>query len=145
MEEKIVRKLNVFYYGTMVLALIALTVMYYLSSQEKWEPIDPLSQLGSTLQYVMIFTVLAVVPFGLYIIKWKKPDTLEKYEFLATQRILMIGLLMTPNIIIYYLLGCYRPMIWLVGITAVAWYFTKPTLAKMEQEMKPEDPNEEKY
>ena len=49
------------------------------------------------------------------------------------------------NIAFFYLLGTHRPMMWLAGMSAIAWYFTKPTLAKMEQEMKPEDPNEEKY
>ena len=145
MEEKIIRKLNWMYYGTMVLALIALTAMYYMTSKGMMETIDPLSSLGSTLQYVMIFSVLVLVPYGLYLVKWQKPATLEKYELLATQRVLVIGLLMTPAIIIYYLLGCYKPMIWLVGITAIAWYFTKPSLGKLEREMEPEDPNEEKY
>jgi hypothetical protein len=36
-------------------------------------------------------------------------------------------------------------MLWVAAIAAVAWYFTKPTLGKMEQEMQPEDPNMPTY
>ena len=85
------------------------------------------------------------IPFGLYLIKWKKPKTLEEYEQLASIRILVVGGIMLPAILIYFLLGCYRPMIWVAAISAVAWYFTKPTLGKLEQEMKPEDPNMPTY
>ncbi|MBR1877707.1 MAG: hypothetical protein IJ814_01750 [Paludibacteraceae bacterium] len=145
MEEKIIRHLNWMYYGVMALTLIALTGMYYLTSKGLIEPIDPLSQQGTILQYLMIFTALGAIPFGLYLVKWKKPDTLDKYEQLAGTRICMIGGLMPPAIILYYLLGCHRPMLWITAIAAVAWYFTKPTLGKMEQEMKPKDPNAEDY
>ena len=146
MEEKIIRHLNWAYYGTMILALIALSVMYYMTSHGLLdEPIDPLSDLGTTLQYVIYLMTLVCIPFGLYLIKWRKPDTLEQYEELAMIRILCIGGLMTPAIMIYYLLGCYRPVMWVTAILAVAWYFTKPTLAKMEQEMTPEDPNNPTY
>ena len=57
----------------------------------------------------------------------------------------MIGLVMPASIIIYYYLGAYRPMMWVAAIAAIAWYFTKPTLGKLEQEMKPKDPNAEDY
>jgi hypothetical protein len=57
----------------------------------------------------------------------------------------MVGMTMPMNIACYYLFGCYKPMMWLAAMSAIAWYFTKPTLGKMEQEMKPKDPNEETY
>ena len=66
---------------------------------------------------------------------------LKEYEPLAAGRIFIVGGIMTPAVIMYFLLGCYRPMIWVAAISAVAWYFTKPTLAKMDKEMTPEDPN----
>ena len=74
-----------------------------------------------------------------------KPDTLAKYQEIATGRILAVGLTMPMNIAFFYLLGTYRPMMWLAAMSAIAWFFTKPTLGKLEQEMTPEDPNEEKY
>ena len=48
---------------------------------------------------------------------------------------------MPLGIFAYYWMGCYQSMLWVAAIAAVAWYFTKPTLGKLEQEMKPEDPN----
>ena len=145
MEEKIVRELNWYYYGVMVFALIILTVMYYLSSRPDFEPINPSESLGMMLQYIAMGTTLIALPLGLYMVKLRKPDTLEKYLAAATERILLVGLTMPMNIAFFYLLGTHRPMIWLAGMSAVAWFFTKPTLGKLEQEMKPEDPNEEKY
>ncbi|MBQ7631524.1 MAG: hypothetical protein IJS82_02035 [Paludibacteraceae bacterium] len=145
MEEKINRKLNWYYYGVMVFTLIILSVMYYLASQEDFEPINPMESVGMTLQYIAIGVTLVAIPFGLYLVKFRKPQTLEQYEQVATGRILIVGLTMPMNIAFFYLLGAHRPMLWLAAIAAIAWYFTKPTLGKMEQEMKPEDPNEEKY
>ena len=145
MEEKIVRTLNLYYYGVMVLTLVILGIMYYLASRPDFAPIDPLTQLGMILQYVAIGATLIAIPLGLYLVKLIKPDTLEKYKEVAAGRILAVGLTMPMNIAFFYLLGAYRPMMWLAAMSAVAWYFTKPTLGKLEQEMTPEDPNEEKY
>lgn len=145
MEEKIIRALNGYYYGVMVLTLIVLGLMYYLTLQPDFEPIDTMVQMGMTLQYIGIGITLLVIPLGLYLVKLLKPDTLEKYKSIATGRILMVGLTMPMNIAFYYLLGCYRPMMWLAAMSAIAWYFTKPTLGKLEAEMKPKDPNAEDY
>lgn len=144
-EQKVIRELNAWYYGVMVFTLIILGVMYYLTSQPDFEPMDTLSTVGMILQYAAIFTTLVSIPLGLYLIKWRKPKTLEHYKELATGRILLCGLPMSMNIALYYLFGCYRSMMWIAAISAIAWYFSKPTLGKLEQEMTPEDPNEEKY
>ena len=145
MEEKIIRTLNWYYYGVMVFTLIILGVMYYLVTRPDFEPVNTMETLGMILQYAAIGMTLIAIPFGLYMIKWLKPDTLEKYRELATARILSIGLTMPMNIAFFYLLGCYKPLMWLAAMSAIAWFFTKPTLGKLEAEMKPEDPNEEKY
>ena len=144
-EQKVIRELNAWYYGVMAFTLIILGGMYYLTSQADFEPMDTLSTVGMVLQYAAIFTTLIAIPLGLYLIKWRKPKTLEYYKELATGRILLCGLPMSMNIALYYLFGCYRSMMWIAAISAIAWYFSKPTLGKLEQEMTPEDPNEEKY
>ncbi len=144
-ENQVNRSLNWCYYGVMVLTLTILGVMYYLSSQPDFEPINPMESLGVILQYVAMGVTLVIIPLGLYLVKWAKPMTLEKYRDVAMARILAVGLTMPMNIALFYFLGAHRPMMWLAAISAIAWYFTKPTLAKMEQEMTPEDPNEEKY
>ena len=145
MEEKVVRTLNWYYYGVMVFTVIILGVMYYLSSMPDFEPYNPQEEVGMILQYVAIGMTLFAIPFGLFVVKWKKPDSLEKYQEAATFRIMIVGLTMPMNISIFYLLGGYKPMMWLAAMAAIAWYFTKPTLGKMDAEMKPRDENEETY
>ena len=144
-EQKVIRALNGWYYGIMVFTLIVLGGMYYLTSHPDFEPMDTMSQVGMILQYAAIFTTLIAIPLGLYLIKWRKPKTLDMYKELATARILLCGLPMSMNIAFFYLFGGYRSMMWIAAISAIAWYFSKPTLGKLEQEMTPQDPNEETY
>ena len=144
-ENKIIRTLNGYYYGIMAFTLIILGVMYYLTSKPDFEPVSPMEQVGMILQYAAIGLTLVAIPLGLYLVKWKKPETLEKYKEAAMTRICMVGMTMPMNIVMYHLFGCYKPMMWLAAMSAIAWYFTKPTLGKMEQEMKPKDPNAEDY
>ncbi|MBO6306093.1 MAG: hypothetical protein J6M55_01165 [Paludibacteraceae bacterium] len=145
MEEQIIRKLNLYYYGVMILSLIALTAMYYAFSHGLYEPLDRFSQLGMAVQYIVIFDALITIPLGLYLVKWRKPEKPEQYGKIAAWRILLVSNAMPLGIIAFYWMGGYRSMLWVAAVAAVAWYFTKPTLAKMEQEMKPADPNEETY
>ena len=146
MEEKdVIKNLNWYYYGVMVFTLIILAVMYYLASRPDFETLAPGSEIGMILQYVVIGLALLGIPAGLYSVKFLKPDTLEKYERIATFRILIIGLNMPLAVCAYYLMGYYQSMMWVAAIAAIGWYFTKPTLGKLEQEMKPKDPNEETY
>jgi len=145
-EEKVIRHLNWCYYGIMALTVVVLGVMYYLTSKGLLgEPTDPMSELGKSLQFAAIIVALISIPLGLYLVKWRKPKTPEEYEGVAAYRILGVGLNMPLDIMIFYLLGGYKPMIWLAAIAAIAWYFSKPTLGKMEQEMKDKDNNEETY
>ena len=143
--EKIVKKLNWLYYGQMVIALIVLTAMYYAFSKGLYEPQDPQAHNNVILQYVIIFDALITIPLGLYLVKLTKPKTEEKYFKVAASRILLVSNTMPLGILAYYGFGCYQSMLWVAAIAAIAWYFTKPTLGKMEQEMKPEDPNQETY
>ena len=144
-EQKVIRELNLWYYGIMVFTLLILGTMYYLTAQADFEPMDTMSTVGMILQYAAILTTLIAIPLGLYLIKWRKPQTLDQYKELATTRIILCGLPMSMNIAFYYLFGCYQSMMWIAAISAIAWYFSKPTLGKLEQEMKPKDPNEETY
>jgi hypothetical protein len=98
-----------------------------------------------TIQYTVILLALIGIPAGLYAVKFFKPDTYEKYESAAAFRIMVVGLIMPLAICAFYLFGGYKPMMWIAAMAAVSWLFTKPTLSKMEQEMKPQDPNEETY
>lgn len=140
-ENQVIRQLNWIYYIQMVIALIVLTAMYYMWSKGLYEPLDRMSSLGQAVQYIIIFDALLTIPLGLYLVKWFKPRTLDKYFKCAATRILLASNAMPLGIAAYYWMGCYQSMLWVAAIAAVAWYFAKPTLGKLQQEMKPEDPN----
>ena len=140
-----VRKLNWIYYSQMVIALIALTAMYYAFSKELYEPVDPQSTLGMVVQYIIIFDALLTIPLGLYLVKLFKPLSEKKYFKIAGARILLVSNTMPLGIVAFYGMGGYRSMLWVAAIAAIAWYFSKPTLGKMEKEMTPEDPNTPTY
>lgn len=139
--ENVVRKLNWIYYGQMVIALIVLGAMYYAFMTGLYEPWDRMSKSGQIIQYIIIFDALITIPLGLYLVKLVKPKTDELYFKVAGARILLASNTMPLGIAAYYGFGCYQSMLWVAAIAAIAWYFSKPTLGKMEQEMKPEDPN----
>ena len=144
-ENQVIRTLNWYYYGIMILTLAVLGIMCYLATQPDFEPVNVMDSLGMTLQYVAIGATLIALPLGLYLVKLYKPQTLAKYQEVATMRILIVGLTIPMNIAFYYVLGSHQPMMWLAAISAIGWFFTKPTLGKLDKEMTPDDPNEEKY
>lgn len=154
MEEKVIKTLNWYYYGVMVLSLIALTIMYYAFSHGLYLPIDKMSALGQAIQYVIIIDALLTIPGGLYGFKRlcdplrgmeNKEEQALRYRKYAALRILVVSNSMPLGIIAFYLLGGYKSMLWIAAIAAIAWYFTKPTLRKMELELEKKDTDEETY
>ena len=69
MEQKIIRTLNVYYYGIMVMTLLAGTLAYFLIMKDYVKPIDSLSTVGQIIQYIIIFDALITIPLGLYLCK----------------------------------------------------------------------------
>lgn len=154
MEHKILRTLNVYYYGIMLLTLLAGTLSYFLIMKEYVQPIDSLSNLGQIIQYIVIFDALVTIPVGLYLCKKQctKLCTLENeeekllgYQKAATMRILLVSNTMVFAIAAFYLMGAYQSMLWVAAVSAIGWYFTKPSLRKMELELQPKDPNQDNY
>ena len=154
MEQKITRTLNVYYYGMMALTLLAGTLAYFLIMKDYVQPIDSLSVLGQTIQYIVIFDALITIPLGLYLCKKQctKLSTLDNHEVkllgyqkAATLRILLVSNTMVFAIAAFYLMGAYQSMLWVAAVAAIGWYFTKPSERKMELELQPKDPNQENY
>ena len=154
MEQKIIRTLNVYYYGIMALTLLAGTLAYFLIMKDYVQPIDSLSTLGQAIQYIVIFDALITIPLGLYLCKKQcsKLSVLENeeqkwqgYQKAATTRILLVSNTMVFAIVAFYLMGAYQSMLWVAAVSAIGWYFTKPSLRKMELELQPKDPNQEQY
>lgn len=154
MEQKIARQLNWYYYGMMVLALVAMVAMYLLVSKGTIAVIDTMSTAGKVIQYIVIFDALITIPLGLYGFKRvcdkiRSMDNEELkfslYRRYAAIRIVMVSNAMLLGIIAFYWLGCYRSMLWVAAIAAISWYFTKPTARKIQIELAPKQDNEETY
>ncbi len=154
MEQKIARQLNWYYYGMMVLALVAMVVMYLLVSKGKLAVIDTMSVAGKVLQYIVIFDALLTIPLGLYGFKRvcdkirNMQDETRKlllYRRYAAIRIVVVSNAMVLGIIAFYWMGGYRSMLWVAAIAAISWYFTKPTARKVQIELAPKQDNEETY
>lgn len=154
MEQKIIRTLNFYYYGMMVLTLLAGTLAYFLIMKDYVHPIDSLSTLGQVIQYIIIFDALLTIPLGLYLCKKQctklsvlenEEEKLMGYKQAATSRILLVGNTMVFAIAAFYLMGAYQSMLWVAAVSAIGWYFTKPSERKMQLELQPQDPNQEQY
>ena len=154
MEQKIIRTLNFYYYGMMALTLLAGTLAYFLIMKDYVQPIDSLSTLGQVIQYIIIFDALVTIPLGLYLCKKQctklsvlenEEEKLMGYKQAATMRILLVGNTMVFAIAAFYLMGAYQSMLWVVAVSAIGWYFTKPSERKMQLELQPQDPNQEQY
>lgn len=154
MEQKIIRTLNFYYYGMMALTLLAGTLAYFLIMKDYVQPIDSLSTLGQVIQYVIIFDALLTIPLGLYLCKKQctklsvlenEAEKLMGYKQAATLRILLVGNTMVFAIAAFYLMGAYQSMLWVAAVSAIGWYFTKPSERKMQLELQPQDPNQEQY
>ena len=154
MEHKIAKHLNWYYYGMMLLAVLAATVLYFLIVKGLLTPVDPLSAAGKVLQYIVIFDALLTIPLGLYgfrkacdnLLKTTQDGALteahyRRYQTYAAWRICLVSNSMVLGIAAFYLLGCYQSMLWIAAIGAIGWYFTKPTARKIQLELtrRPED------
>ena len=154
MEKKIIKSLNLYYYGVLILTLISGTSAYFLIMKELVQAIDPMSTIGQVMQYAVIVDALLTIPAGLYLCKRKctklaeladEEQKLMGYKRVATLRILLVSNTMVLGIAAFYLMGAYQSMLWITAVSAIGWYFTKPSERKMELELQPKDPNQENY
>ena len=154
MKQKIIRTLSVDYYAMMILALLSGTLSYFLIMKGYVLPIDSLSSFGQVIQYLVIFDALITIPLGLFICKKQctklssienEEEKLVGYNKSARMRILLVSNTMVFAIAAFYLMGAYQSMLWVAAVSAIGWYFSKPSLRKMELELQPKDPNQENY
>ena len=154
MEKNIIKSLNLYYYGVLILTLISGTLAYLLIMKDFVQPIDPMSTIGQVMQYAVIVDALLTIPAGLYLCKRKctklaeladEEQKLMGYKRVATLRILLVSNTMVLGIAAFYLMGAYQSMLWITAVSAIGWYFTKPSERKMELELQAKDPNQENY
>jgi hypothetical protein len=67
------------------------------------------------------------------------------YKKVAIWRIVLVGNTMIWGIAAFYLMGAYQSMLWVTAVSAIGWYFTKPTERKMQLELQPQQPDQENY
>lgn len=154
MEKKIIQSLNLYYYGMIVLTILSGTLSYFLIMKDYLLPIDTLSTLGQIIQYVIIFDALLTIPAGLYFCKRQcnklaqltdEAARLEGYKNAATWRIILVSNTMIWGIAAFYLMGAYQSMLWITAVSAIGWYFTKPSERKMQLELQPQQSDQENY
>ena len=154
MEKNIIKSLNLYYYGVLILTLLSGSLAYFLIMKDLVLPIDPMTTLGQVLQYIVIFDALLTIPAGLYLCKRQcaKLSQLSDenakyngYKKAATWRILLVSNTMIWGIAAFYLMGAYQSMLWVTAVSAIGWYFTKPSERKMQLELQPQQPDQETY
>ena len=154
MEKKIIKSLNLYYYGVLILTLLSGSLAYFLIMKDIVLPIDAMSTLGQVLQYIVIFDALLTIPAGLYLCKRQcvklaqltdETAKLEEYKKAATWRILLVSNTMIFGIAAFYLMGAYQSMLWITAVSAIGWYFTKPSEAKLQAELQAPQNDQENY
>lgn len=147
MENNIIKQLNIYYYGMIALALIAGTITFYLIINEILLPLDRMSEWGKGIQSFVIIWALVTIPGGLFWCKQRcktiaaiEDDTekMLQYRKAAALRIVLVSSGMTFAIVAFYWMSCYQSMLWVAAMSAIGWYFTKPTEKKMYMELHPE-------
>lgn len=130
--------------------VLSLNNLNMADTGEPYKLFDPNEQAGMIVQYAVIIYTLASIPGVLYwfkrscakIAKIEDEDLkYDTYFSYATIRMGVIAFAMVLGLLAYMLLGAYNPMIWLTAIAAIAFVFTKPTAAKAEEELRPQDEN----
>lgn len=156
---KLQTKLNIWYYAFFVIYVLTIAVMGYLFNG-KWA-LDSLTQPGQSIQYLVIFYMIASVQGALYGFKMmmKKVSRIEdpaaqerSYYLWSVARMTIIAIGAILAIVAFYVLymkaadGRWthnQSMLWCAAISIIAQYFCKPTEQKIYLEMN--DVREEDY
>lgn len=104
------------YYGLLVLAILSAVVGYLLITRDIFSPINPLSLFGQISQYVVIFDAVITIPLGLWL----------QHKGYTSLGLILASNAMIPAFLLFYLLGANMPMLYLAGMSAIAWYFARP-------------------
>lgn len=109
-------KTKILYYSLLVLAIISASLGYLAITRGWLNVVDPLSTAGTIVQYMVIFDAVITIPLGLW---------LQHKGYLKLGLVLAANS-MIPAFFMFYLLGAYMPMLYLAGMSAIAWYFARP-------------------
>ena len=153
-------QMKMIYYILYAFIIILFGVIWYLNydslkqTGEPYKLFDPKETIGMVLQYAAIIYTLLAIPGALYgfkrvctkLAKIEDEDLkYDTYYAYANLRMTLVAMAAALPLIVYMLLGAYKPMIWLAAIGAVALVFTKPSAAKTEEELRPQDDSTPDY
>jgi hypothetical protein len=166
MEKKVIRTLNVYYYGVMLLTLVVGFLVNFLVDKGHLSTIDMDSTLGTNLQIAIMIDALLTIPLGLSLCKRRcvklssltdENLKLKGYLKAAKWRIILVSNTMLFAFVANSMLVRHiteesstpapriTTMMALVAVSAIAWWFTKPSEGKMQLELEPKDSNQEQY
>lgn len=146
-----VKQLYYIVYGLTIVLFGVIWYMNYESIADSGAPyrlFEPNSTTGMYLQYGIILYTLAAIPGALYWFKRKCAtiakieDEAERYDTYYTYACMRVGIIamaLPLSLFGYMALGAYKPMLWMAAIAAIAFVFTKPSAAKTEEELRPQD------
>lgn len=137
-EQQVVKHLKWYYYGAMLLAVLAAGICYYLFPKYGIY-VDPYQKAGMAVSYVVICYMLLSVAGGLWLFNrqikpLKKREDEGRYrEYLryAVIRLCIIAAGLILAIVAYYLLKL-QTMIYCAAISAVGLVFCKPQEARVQ-------------
>lgn len=136
--KKALRTLNLVYYITFLLAVVAAGIGYLLV-RKYGISVNPLSDMGRNLSYIVILYVIISIPLSLWLFnkkvkQLKKQDDesgkLQKYTQYAVWRIVVMGLGLFLGVLFFYVLQ-ERSLMFCAGMSAIGLVFCKPTEAKI--------------
>lgn len=140
--KKTIQHLQIAYYSVYIAAIAAATSGYYIL--KSGTHIDPLSDLGTVLNTILIVLIIGSLPITLALFnkqlkKWvileDKEMRLEKYRKAGIIRIAIIGIALILGVLFFYIMNS-QSMIFCAGIAAIALFFCKPSAQKIELELK---------
>jgi hypothetical protein len=148
--EKFVKKIHLAYY-LIYTATILSTIAGYVVTLTRETSVDVKSPLSVTLSSIVILYIIISIPAALAIFhrstkKWALIEDnytkLNKYVAGATWRLLAVGFGLVLSVVVFYIIRT-ESMIFCAFITAIALLFCKPTEAKIINDLKLDDKEEE--
>lgn len=142
--NKTLKSINAVYYIVYMLTIImavAIFALSYLNVSRVY--IDEKSPLGITLSSILTFYLLISIPLTFWMFhkgtkKWQNiPDQFEKFRAYKNGSILrlwLIGVGLILGVLMVYLFSSIN-MLYYAGISAIAFFFCKPTENKMIKEL----------
>lgn len=147
--KHLAKRLSWWYYAIFLKAILVATLGYFCVLNQ-WLMFQPEDSISVTIYsfiilYVITSTPLALKLFNNHVQKLVNitdtQEKLEHYERYAKIRLLVVTFGLLTALFFYYTLQ-QQALLWVAGISAIALYFCKPSLAKIEQDLQLTNPND---